>query len=70
MVTLPRRSACRVHRVLSPVRLQANPVAVLIPCHRVIRQSGHFGGYAWGEGRKRALIGREAAAGARDEAMT
>jgi AraC family transcriptional regulator of adaptative response/methylated-DNA-[protein]-cysteine methyltransferase len=45
-------------------------VAVLIPCHRVIRQSGHFGGYALGEGRKRALIGREAAAGARDEAMT
>ena len=39
----------------------ANPVAVLIPCHRVIRASGHLGGYAWGLARKRALIGREAA---------
>ena len=39
----------------------ANPVAVLIPCHRVIRASGHLGGYAWGVARKRALIGREAA---------
>ena len=40
----------------------ANPVAVLIPCHRVIRQSGQIGGYAWGIARKQALIGREAAA--------
>ncbi len=39
----------------------ANLVAVLIPCHRVIRASGHLGGYAWGVARKRALIGREAA---------
>ena len=39
----------------------ANPVAVLIPCHRVIRASGHLGGYAWGIARKQALIGREAA---------
>ena len=42
--------------------IAANPVAVLIPCHRVIRQSGHIGGYAWGRARKQALIGREAAA--------
>jgi AraC family transcriptional regulator of adaptative response/methylated-DNA-[protein]-cysteine methyltransferase len=42
--------------------IAANPVAVLIPCHRVIRQSGHIGGYAWGMARKHALIGREAAA--------
>ena len=42
--------------------ISANPVAVLIPCHRVIRASGHLGGYAWGVARKRALIGREAAA--------
>jgi AraC family transcriptional regulator of adaptative response/methylated-DNA-[protein]-cysteine methyltransferase len=39
----------------------ANPVAVLIPCHRVIRTSGHPGGYAWGVARKQALIGCEAA---------
>ena len=45
-------------------------MAVLISCHRVIRQSGYFGGYAWGEGRKRVLIGREAAASVRDKAMT
>ena len=38
-----------------------NPVAVLIPCHRVIQSSGHFGGYRWGTTRKSALIGKEAA---------
>ena len=39
----------------------ANPVALLIPCHRVIRQSGAFGGYRWGAARKQAIIGWEAA---------
>jgi AraC family transcriptional regulator of adaptative response/methylated-DNA-[protein]-cysteine methyltransferase len=39
-----------------------NPVAVLIPCHRVIRKAGDFGDYRWGLTRKRALVGREAAA--------
>jgi len=33
----------------------ANPVALLIPCHRVIRQSGEIGGYHWGATRKRAI---------------
>ena len=33
----------------------ANPVALLIPCHRVIRQSGALGGYRWGEDRKRLI---------------
>jgi AraC family transcriptional regulator of adaptative response/methylated-DNA-[protein]-cysteine methyltransferase len=33
----------------------ANPVAVLIPCHRVIQQSGALGGYRWGTERKQAL---------------
>ena len=39
----------------------ANPVAFLIPCHRVIRQSGGLGGYHWGETRKQAILAWEAA---------
>lgn len=39
----------------------ANPVALLIPCHRVIRGDGSLGGYRWGETRKQALIGLELA---------
>lgn len=38
-----------------------NPVAYLIPCHRVIRATGEWGPYRWGETRKTALIGWEAA---------
>ncbi len=38
-----------------------NPVAFLIPCHRVIRSTGEFGQYHWGETRKSAIIGWEAA---------
>lgn len=38
-----------------------NPVAFLIPCHRVIRSTGALGGYRWGITRKSALIGWEAA---------
>lgn len=38
-----------------------NPVAVLIPCHRVIQSSGRLGEYRWGGTRKSALIGWEAA---------
>ena len=37
----------------------ANPVGYLIPCHRVIRQTGGLGGYRWGLVRKKALIGWE-----------
>ena len=39
----------------------SNPVALLIPCHRVIRETGVIGNYRWGEMRKRLLIGWEAA---------
>ena len=42
----------------------SNPVAYLIPCHRVIRASGALGNYMWGESRKTAIIGWEAAKGA------
>ncbi|PCJ82513.1 MAG: cysteine methyltransferase [Bacteroidetes bacterium] len=38
-----------------------NPVAFLIPCHRVIQASGNTGGYMWGTTRKTAIIGWEAA---------
>lgn len=37
----------------------SNPVAVLIPCHRVIRSDGSLGGYAWGEAIKRSLLEHE-----------
>lgn len=39
----------------------ANPVAFLIPCHRVIKSTGEFGQYHWGSDRKTAMIGWEAA---------
>ncbi len=38
-----------------------NPIALLIPCHRVITATGALGGYRWGEARKRALLALEAA---------
>ncbi|MFM4706545.1 bifunctional transcriptional activator/DNA repair enzyme AdaA [Aeromonas caviae] len=39
----------------------ANPVALMIPCHRVIQQNGRLGGYHWGETRKQAIHAWEAA---------
>lgn len=39
----------------------ANPIAFLIPCHRVIRQTGELGGYRWGPTRKHAIHAWEAA---------
>ncbi len=56
------------HRIGNPnasravgTAIGSNPVAFLIPCHRVIQSSGAFGGYMWGETRKTAIIGWEGA---------
>ena len=40
----------------------ANPVAVAVPCHRVVRNDGGLSGYRWGVARKRALLEKEAQA--------
>ncbi|MFP4069985.1 MAG: methylated-DNA--[protein]-cysteine S-methyltransferase [Opitutales bacterium] len=41
----------------------ANPLCLLVPCHRVVQSSGRLGGYRWGAERKRALLDAEATAG-------
>jgi AraC family transcriptional regulator, regulatory protein of adaptative response / methylated-DNA-[protein]-cysteine methyltransferase len=43
----------------------SNPVAVAIPCHRVVREDGAIGGYRWGVERKQKLLALEASKGAR-----
>jgi AraC family transcriptional regulator of adaptative response/methylated-DNA-[protein]-cysteine methyltransferase len=45
----------------------ANPVAVLIPCHRVIRSDGSLGGYAYGLDIKRRLLEKEGGVGGGDD---
>ncbi len=56
------------HKIKTPKASRAvgtaignNPVAFLIPCHRVIQSTGNIGGYMWGNTRKTAIIGWEAA---------
>ena len=46
----------------------SNPVAFLIPCHRVIQAGGNYGGYMWGSTRKTAIIGWEIATTSLEEA--
>jgi AraC family transcriptional regulator of adaptative response/methylated-DNA-[protein]-cysteine methyltransferase len=39
--------------------IASNPIAVLVPCHRVIKKDGSISGYRWGFKRKRDLLARE-----------
>jgi len=48
----------------------SNPVPVIIPCHRAIRQDGELGSYRWGAGRKRKLLAREGQREAENEARS
>ena len=43
------------------VRLDANTVPLLVPCHRVVPKSGGVGNYGFGPARKRVLLAREGA---------
>ena len=36
-----------------------NPIALIVPCHRVVREDGSLSGYRWGLARKQALLERE-----------
>ncbi len=43
--------------------IACNPIAVLVPCHRVIKKDGSISGYRWGLKRKRELLAREQRSG-------
>lgn len=70
LLTIPEGECTTYSRLANAIKRQsahravanavgANPIGWLIPCHRVIRESGLLGGYRWGTGRKLALLGSE-----------
>ena len=72
LLTIPAGSVTTYERIASTIgkpgatravgtAVGHNPIAVLIPCHRVIRKIGDFGNYRYGELRKKALLAYESA---------
>lgn len=72
LLSIPENAAVSYHQLARAIgkpgaaravgnAVGANPIAWLIPCHRVIRQAGELGGYHWGVGTKRALLAFEQA---------
>lgn len=59
-ITNARSTGYRSPAQLVAAACSENPIAVIIPCHRIIRSDGSIGGYRWGVERKRALLEREA----------
>jgi AraC family transcriptional regulator of adaptative response/methylated-DNA-[protein]-cysteine methyltransferase len=51
---LGTRDACDVTKAIA-----SNPIAVVMPCHRVIKKDGSISDYRWGVQRKRELLARE-----------
>ncbi len=49
--------------------IASNAIAILVPCHRVLKKDGSLSGYRWGARRKRALLEREARARRAPEAV-
>lgn len=73
LAKIPRGQACSYGHIAQQVQkpkatravgsaVGANPIAVLIPCHRVLPASGKLGNYAWGVDIKRALLEAEGVA--------
>jgi AraC family transcriptional regulator of adaptative response/methylated-DNA-[protein]-cysteine methyltransferase len=59
--TLAKKAGCEGASRAVGTAVGSNPVAFLIPCHRVIKATGDIGQYHWGSTRKNAMIGWEAA---------
>lgn len=72
LLKIPQGNLCTYGKIASYIQnpnasravgtaIGSNPIAFIIPCHRVIQSNGMFGGYMWGTDRKTAIIAWEAA---------
>ena len=70
VLNIPKGITCSYQEIANRIRkpksvravanaVGANPIAVIVPCHRVIRSDGSLGGYRWGDNIKQKLLARE-----------